>query len=289
VLGLKCIHPCRKVGRLGTRCTLLRPGILEYQRAWQLQQRIADGVRGGDDAALILLEHPPTYTLGARGNTQHLLLTREAYARRGAAVVHSDRGGDVTFHGPGQIVGYPIVNLRARGDGPLWYVRALEETLIATLRGYGIEAGRRDGARGAWCGDAKIAAIGVRVSGGVTMHGFALNVNTDLSWFDDIVACGLRDSSVTSMQAIAGEAFDLADVQADVARAFGREFGFEVVDDAARLASALDGVDAAAGDDSATTRDVEAETRAESPRYGERFAVSDERDGAVETGAGVGS
>jgi lipoate-protein ligase B len=246
---------------LGTRCTLLRPGTLEYQDAWQLQRRIADDVRGGGDPALILLEHPPTYTLGARGNTQHLLLTREAYARRGAAVVQSDRGGDVTFHGPGQIVGYPIINLRARGEGPLWYVHALEEALIDTLRGYGIEAGRREGARGAWCGDAKVAAIGVRVSRGVTMHGFALNVNTDLSWFGDIVACGLRDASVTSMQAIAGETFDIADVQADVARAFGRQFGLEMVDDAARLASAL-------ASDDAVSLDGAVVARAESPRYG---------------------
>jgi lipoate-protein ligase B len=259
---------------LGTRCTLLRPGTLEYQDAWQLQRRIADDVRGGGDPALILLEHPPTYTLGARGNTQHLLLTREAYARRGAAVVQSDRGGDVTFHGPGQIVGYPIINLRARGEGPLWYVHALEEALIDTLRGYGIEAGRREGARGAWCGDAKVAAIGVRVSRGVTMHGFALNVNTDLSWFGDIVACGLRDASVTSMQAIAGETFDIADVQADVARAFGRQFGLEMVDDAARLASAL-------ASDDAVSLDGAVVARAESPRYGRFQGKSSSREAEV--------
>jgi lipoate-protein ligase B len=274
---------------LGTRCTLLRPGTVEYQRAWQLQRRIADDVRGGGDPALIILEHPPTYTLGARGNTQHLLLTREAYARWGAAVVHSDRGGDVTFHGPGQIVGYPIINLRARGEGPLWYVRGLEETLIATLRGYGIDAGRREGARGVFCGDAKIAALGVRVSRGVTMHGFALNVNTELSWFDDIVACGLRDVSVTSMEAIARDAFDIADVQADLARAFGRQFGFEMVEDDVRLAAALEAVDAITRDECATIRDVGADARAETRRNGPRLAVNDTRDGAVETGAGVGS
>jgi lipoate-protein ligase B len=215
---------------LGTRCTLLRPGILEYQDAWQLQRRIADAVRAGASPTLILLEHPPTYTLGARGNTEHLLLARDAYAEHGATVVHSDRGGDVTFHGPGQIVGYAILNLRAMNRGPLWYVHTLEETLIDALRGYGIDAGRRRGARGVWCGDAKIAAIGVRVSRGVTMHGFALNVNVDLTYFQHILACGIANGHVTSMQHITGDAYDMQDVQNDVASAFGRQFGLEVVE-----------------------------------------------------------
>jgi lipoate-protein ligase B len=159
-----------------------------------------------------------------------LLLSPESYALHGATVVHSDRGGDVTYHGPGQIVGYPIINLRARGEGPLWYVRTLEETIIVSLRAYGITASRRDGARGVWAGDAKLAAIGVRVSSGVTMHGFALNVNTDLSYFQHIVPCGIRDGGVTSMQQLAGETFDIDDVQNDVAAAFGREFGYEIVE-----------------------------------------------------------
>jgi len=225
-----CICRSGKFGQLGTRCTLLRPGILEYQDAWELQRRIAEDVRAGADPTLILLEHPPTYTLGARGATEHLLLAREAYARRGAAVVHSDRGGDVTFHGPGQIVGYPIMDLRKRGMGPVRYVCALEAMLIDALRGYGIDAGRREGARGVWAGTSKVAAIGVRVTRGVSMHGFGLNVNTDLSWFDDIVPCGIRDGGVTSMAAIAGETFDIGDVMRDVASAFGRVFGVEVVD-----------------------------------------------------------
>jgi len=249
---------------LGTRCTLLRPGILEYQGAWELQRRIADEVRAGADPTLILLEHPPTYTLGARGATGNLLLSREAYARRGATVVHSDRGGDVTFHGPGQIVGYPIMDLRKRGMGPVRYVCALEEMLIDVLRGYGIEAGRREGARGVWArashgATSKVAAIGVRVTRGVSMHGFALNVNTDLSWFDDIVPCGIRDGGVTSMAAIAGETFDIGDVMRDVASAFGRAFGVGCVEgqqttengqqrvgDAAEATSLRSGVDGSA-------------------------------------------
>jgi len=206
--------------------------MLDYQDAWQLQQRIAADVRAGADDTLILLEHPPTYTLGARGNTEHLLLTREAYARRGASVVQSDRGGDVTFHGPGQLVGYPIIDLRGRHEGALWYVGMLEQTMIDALHGYGIDAGRRDGARGVWCGNEKIAAIGVRVSRGVTMHGFALNVQTDLSYFDAIVPCGIRDGGVTSMAERADEMFEMPDVMRDVASAFGRVFGYEIVDGA---------------------------------------------------------
>lgn len=216
---------------MGTRFTLLRPGILEYQYAWELQLGLADEIRAGAGPTLILLEHPPTYTLGARGDTSSLLLAREAYELRGATVVNSNRGGDVTFHGPGQIVGYPILNLRALGQGPSWYVRMLEEIMMDALRGYGIASERREGVRGVWAGDAKIGAIGVRVSRGVTMHGFALNVNTDLSYFDSIVPCGIRDGAMTSMQAVTGEAFDIGDVMNDVALAFGRQFEWEMFEE----------------------------------------------------------
>jgi len=127
---------------LGTRCTLLRPGLTPYQHAWQLQQRIAGAVRGGAPPALILLEHPPVYTLGVRGKTEHLLLSQEAFLSRGAEVHRTDRGGDVTFHGPGQLVGYPIIDLRAYGQGPVWYVRTLEALLIDVLSRFGIVASR---------------------------------------------------------------------------------------------------------------------------------------------------
>ncbi|MHB8513968.1 MAG: lipoyl(octanoyl) transferase LipB [Dehalococcoidia bacterium] len=218
---------------LGSRCTLLRPGLIDYQRAWQLQQRVADGVRGGDDPALILLEHPPTYTLGARGKGEHLLLSREAFAVRGAQVVETDRGGDVTFHGPGQLVAYPILDLRRVGQGPVWYVRSLEAVLIETLARFGIVAGRVQGRPGVWVRDAKVAAIGVRVSRGVTTHGFALNVNTDLSYFAHIVPCGIADAGVTSMRQLAGAAFDMREVEAEVIAAFGRQFALDLHEEAA--------------------------------------------------------
>ena len=215
---------------LGSRCTLLRPGVVEYQDAWRLQQCIAERVREGADPALILLQHPATYTLGARGKTASLLLSPDAYTARGASVHQSDRGGDVTFHGPGQVVGYPVINIRARGNGAVSYVRSLEAMLIDVLSRFGISAGRSERNAGVWVDRAKIAAIGVRVSRGVTTHGFALNVNTDLSYFDDIIPCGLADATVTSVQKVTGEVFDIVDVEAEIAGAFARAFGFEFVE-----------------------------------------------------------
>ena len=212
---------------MGTRFTLLRPGLTPYEAAWQLQQRLAADVRAGSDPTLILLEHPPTYTLGSRGNAANILLSEERLRRLGADVVRSDRGGDVTFHGPGQIVGYPILDLRAMGLGPVAYVRGLEATLIDVLASYGIVAGRVAGRPGVWVGDAKIAAIGVRISGGVSTHGFALNVNSDLSYFDHIIPCGLADASVTSMQKLTGERFGLDAVIDAIVDSFEAQFGMQ--------------------------------------------------------------
>ncbi len=217
---------------LGSRYTLLRPGLTPYQDAWQLQQRVAERVRRGSDPVLILLEHPPTYTLGSRGKTTNLLRSESRLRALGADVVQSDRGGDVTFHGPGQVVGYPILDLRAMGLGPVAYVRGLEATLIEALPSYGIVAGRIPGRPGVWVGNAKIAAIGVRISGGVSTHGFALNVNTDLSYFAHIVPCGLSDASVTSMHQLTGERFDIEGVMDVIVDAFQAQFRLERLDSA---------------------------------------------------------
>ena len=217
---------------MAPRCKLLRPGLVDYQRAWQWQRALATDVRAGADPALILLEHPPVYTLGARGNDDHVLLSPDALRARGAEVLRSDRGGDVTFHGPGQIVGYPILELRRYGQGPVWYVRSLETMLIEVLAGFGIAAERSAGRPGVWAGGAKIAAIGVRVSGGVTTHGFALNVNTDLSYFEHIVPCGIANAGVTSMQRLAGTTFDMRAVEDAVATSFARQFGLDLVESA---------------------------------------------------------
>ncbi|MBI5289713.1 MAG: lipoyl(octanoyl) transferase LipB [Chloroflexi bacterium] len=204
--------------------TVYRPGLVAYGRAYDMQQRLAATVRAGERPSLILLEHPPTYTLGVRGDAAHILAGEARLHALGAEVTRTDRGGDVTFHGPGQIVGYPIVDLRALGIGVADYVRGLEAMLIATLAGFGIAAGRSERNRGVWARDAKIAAIGVRVARGVTTHGFALNVNTDLSWFTHIVPCGLTDATVTSMAQLAGRAFDIQHVEDAIIEAFARQF-----------------------------------------------------------------
>ena len=214
---------------MGTRITLRRPGVVAYDDALAIQHRLADEVRAGDGESLILLEHPPTYTFGVRGKREHLLTSAEHLRTRGADVVQADRGGDVTFHGPGQIVGYPILNIRARGIGPATYVCTLEKAIIAALATFGIDSARIDGRPGVWTQDGKIAAIGVRVSRGVTTHGFALNVNTDLDWFSHIVPCGLPDITVTSMQRIAGREFAMRDCEDALIAALGRQFESEIV------------------------------------------------------------
>jgi lipoyl(octanoyl) transferase len=215
---------------LATRCTLLRPGTLAYQDAWQLQQRIAADVRDGADPTLILLQHPPTYTLGARAKPEHLLLTEGAIRARGASVERADRGGDVTFHGPGQIVGYPIINIRSRGIGPATYVRAIESILIDVLARFAIIGERSDRNHGVWVGDAKIAAIGVRISRGVTTHGFALNVNTDMTYFQHIIPCGLVGAGVTSMQELTGSTVDMRRVEQETAAAFAEHLDLTMLE-----------------------------------------------------------
>jgi lipoyl(octanoyl) transferase len=225
---------------LGTRCTLLRPGLTPYQDAWQLQQRIAETVRAGGTPALILLEHPPVFTLGVRGKTEHLLRSLETYLASGATVERTDRGGDVTFHGPGQLVGYPILPIRDWGLGPVAYVRGLEAALIDVLARFGIVAERAEGLPGAWVGSEKIAAIGVRISRGVTTHGFALNVHTDLDRFRQIIPCGNATAGVTSMRQLTGETFDMRAVEDEIAAALARQFALDLVEDRA-LAGVADG------------------------------------------------
>ncbi len=178
-------------------CAVHRLGLVEYQEAFALQRRLGDGCRERGELHLLLLEHPPTYTLGARGKAEHLLLDEATLERIGASLHRVDRGGDVTFHGPGQLVGYPVLDLHQWNQGPLWYVRSLEAVLIDALSSFGIDAGRMPGRPGVWVGRQKIASIGVHVSRGVTSHGFALNVDPDLTFFSHIVPCGLPGVSMT--------------------------------------------------------------------------------------------
>jgi lipoate-protein ligase B len=203
---------------------------MEYLEAWRLQQALAqERAEGLGHDTLLLLEHPPTYTIG-RGGDEGAFLTPVANLRAmGAAVHHVDRGGRVTFHGPGQLVGYPIIDLSQWRPDVHAYLRALEDVLIATLADFGLAAGRKQGYTGVWMGDEKIGAIGVKVSRWVTTHGFALNVTCDLGWFEHIVPCGLRGKGVTSLERVGGVSPPLTAVAEPVAEHFGRVFGRRIV------------------------------------------------------------
>ena len=201
-------------------------GRVAYDRAWALQAALAERRRQGRAGdAVLLLEHPHVITLGRRGRMDDVRLDAGALARAGIAVREVDRGGEVTYHGPGQLVGYPIMDIRPLG-GPARYVRALEAALIESLASFGVPGQRREGMPGVWAGEAadarKIAAIGVRVSRGVSSHGFALNVSTDLAYFDHIVACGVPDLPMTSLERELGRGVDAASVRVSVAEALAR-------------------------------------------------------------------
>ncbi len=182
---------------------LLEPGTVPYREAWDLQRRLVDERRAGTRPdTLVLLEHPPVYTLGRRAEAGNVLMDARERAAAGIDVVEVDRGGDVTYHGPGQLVAYPVVRLAGTRD-VVDYVRALEAAAIRAVATLGVEAQRRDGLTGVWVGREKLVAIGVRVaSGGITSHGLALNVDPDLAHFGGIVPCGLATEGVCSLASL---------------------------------------------------------------------------------------
>lgn len=216
-------------------CEVLRPGRMPYQQAWDWQNALAEARgRGEIPDRLILLEHPHTYTLGTSAHDEHLLLTPDELARRGIETFRVDRGGDITYHGPGQIVGYPIMQLPRAGEtlraDVIGYVRKLEQVIIRLLTDYGISGQPIPGLTGVWVGDTKVCAIGVRINvRAVTKHGFALNVNTDLSYFEGIIPCGIRDKGVTSLVALLGAPVDVEDVTARLIAHFGDVFEREML------------------------------------------------------------
>ena len=167
------------------------------------------------------------YTKGRLGRPDHLLLSPAELANKGICLYDTDRGGQITYHGPGQLVAYPVVDLRQWG-GPLKYVRTLEQAVIATLRDFQINAGVVDGLTGVWAGNAKVAAIGVKISRGVAYHGLSINVNTDLSYYDHIVPCGIDDRPMTSMAQLLGQPVDFEEVQYSLMYHFGRNMGFKM-------------------------------------------------------------
>jgi lipoyl(octanoyl) transferase len=201
-----------------------RLGVVDYDEAWALQNRLAAARRAGlAPDTLVLLQHPHTYTIGRRGTRDHVYMSDDELSRRRITCLEVDRGGDVTYHGPGQLVGYPILDLGPQPDVGR-YLRTLEGCLIDVLADFAIPAGRLHGYTGVWLGDRKIAAIGVKVSQGITTHGFALNVSTDLSLFTHILPCGIADKGVTSMEAELGRAPAMTAVEAAVVDHFSARF-----------------------------------------------------------------
>jgi lipoate-protein ligase B len=217
-------------------CVLRELGRIRYGDALDIQQQVAAGRKQGvTPDHLLLLEHPHVITMGRNGHAENLLASDEVMARTGIEYFPTDRGGDVTYHGPGQLVGYPILDLRDWKRDVGAYVRALEQTLIDTLGDYGIEAGRIPKLTGVWVGDRKIAAIGVHLSRWVTSHGFALNVSTDLSYFQYIVPCGLT-KPVTSMAAL-GVRASWEEVGRRLVPHFARNFECEITAEMPALAA----------------------------------------------------
>jgi lipoyl(octanoyl) transferase len=204
-----------------------RLGLVKYADALALQRELVEERRANRiPDTLLLLEHPHVVTLGvkARGTMTNVVVSRETLATRGVELFESGRGGDVTYHGPGQLVGYPILDLHPDRCDVHRYVRDLEEVLIRVTSDYGFQAARSPGMTGAWVESEKIAAIGVRISRWITSHGFALNVNTDLSYFDLIVPCGIADKGVTSLERLQSRPVSMAEVMTLTASRFAQVF-----------------------------------------------------------------
>jgi lipoyl(octanoyl) transferase len=209
-----------------------RLGLVPYAEALELQRQLVERRRANEITdQLLLLQHPSVITLGvkSRNDRSHVLETPEGLAARGIDLVETGRGGDVTYHGPGQLIGYPIIDLNPDRRDVHRYVRDLEEVLIRTAAAFGITAERMPGLTGAWVGDSKLAAIGVRIARWITSHGFALNVGTNLEHFGLIIPCGISDKNVTSLERLTGGPVSMGDVEFAVCRAFADVFDRELV------------------------------------------------------------
>jgi len=215
------------VGQTARRLDVRRLGRVPYADALALQQSLVEERRAGSIGdTLLLLEHPHVLTLGVRGDggRAHILATADVLAARDIDVLETGRGGDITYHGPGQLVGYPIIDLNPGRRDVHRYVRDLETVLIRTAADYGVQAGRVEGLTGVWVGDDKLAAIGVRIARWITSHGFALNVTTNLDHFKLIVPCGIADRGVTSLERLLGRPVEMADVENRIIEHFGNVF-----------------------------------------------------------------
>jgi lipoyl(octanoyl) transferase len=210
---------------------VVRPGLVPYADALATQKRLERArIEGEVPDVLLLLEHPPVYTKGRRSTPEELPMGEQWYEMQGIEVTDTDRGGRVTYHGPGQLVGYPIVNLRPYRDDVHAYVNGIERVMIDSLGEWGVEAECVEGQTGVWVGDRKIGSIGVHVSRGVTTHGFAINVNNDLQPFEWIVPCGIEACRVTSLGRELGAEQDMGAFMDTVVRVFGALYGRKPVE-----------------------------------------------------------
>jgi lipoyl(octanoyl) transferase len=204
-------------------------GTVDYVEAHRLQRALqAKRIAGEIDDVVLLLEHPPVLTMGRSAKEQHIIAAPEVLAARGISVHEVGRGGDATYHGPGQLVAYPIIDLKPDRRDVRKYMWSLEETMIRTCADFGLSADRVEGLNGAWIGDRKVGAVGVRISRWVTMHGLALNADSDLTHFDLIVPCGIRDKTVTSLSSELGRTVGVPEVLDPLARNFAQLYDAEV-------------------------------------------------------------
>jgi lipoate-protein ligase B len=213
------------------QCTVFKLGKIPYDEALSFQFELVERTREkkGRNSFLILLEHPPVITIGKNGDQKNILVTEETLKRKGIIVRRIDRGGDVTYHGPGQLVGYPILSLSHYKKSIREYIAALEECLIQTLTAFGVKAERRPKYIGVWVNEAKIASIGVRVSGGITYHGFALNVDMDLTPFSYLNPCGINKCPITSVSKLTDKRPTVNEVANELIDCYNKVFGTQSV------------------------------------------------------------
>src|SRR5712664_1071912 len=227
------LRPCKETRPVLNNCLTVDLGLIGYAEAYALQKRVV-AARKADaiEDALLLCEHPPVITLGRSGKRENLLASEHVLRQKGVEFHATDRGGDITYHGPGQIVGYPILNLGAIRRDVVWYVRMVEEAMIRATVEFGVAAERVAGKTGIWVkngsAEEKLGAIGVRISRWVTSHGFAYNVSTDLRYFDLIVPCGIVDRKATSLEKLLGRSVKREEIAPRIAKHLGEVFGLEL-------------------------------------------------------------
>jgi lipoyl(octanoyl) transferase len=210
-------------------CHVEQLGLVDYGHAWELQKfKVAERKAGRTPDTLLLLEHPHVYTLGRNARREHLLIHPSRLDAIGAELFQTDRGGDVTYHGPGQLVGYPVFDLTQHRRDIAWYMRSLEEVFIGVAGDFGIQAGRIAPLTGVWVENAKLVAMGVHISRWITSHGFAFNVQTDLRYFEWIVPCGIPNKGVTSLEKLLRRRVTMEEAIERVIAHFGRVFGMEM-------------------------------------------------------------